>query len=104
MSSSTFPYESQNSHLLDTLSAKTSQLKSITQNIYDNARSQDVLDNTNETFSTMGSGLKGSMGRMTRMAGNGDKVAVLKLSGMLIVSGVVVWVVGGAIWGWVFGR
>lgn len=48
--------------------------------------------------------MKGSMGRLTRMARSGDKVAVLKLAA--IISGVVifVWVVGGWILRLVFGK
>ena len=41
---------------------------------------------------------------MGRMARNGDKVAVLKLSGILVGVGLGVWVVGGWVWGVVFGR
>jgi blocked-early-in-transport protein 1 len=37
-----------------------------------------------ETFSSMGTSLKGSASRLTRMAQSGNKVAILKLSGMLI--------------------
>ena len=37
-----------------------------------------------ETFSSMGSQLKGSAGRLGRMAASGNKVAIFKLSGILI--------------------
>lgn len=96
--------EEQNNALLSSLQAKSSQLKHITLNIYDNARDQTTLDNTNEAFSSMGTNLKSSMGRLTRMAKSGDKVAVLKLAAM--ISGVVlfVWVVGGWILRLVFGK
>lgn len=63
-----------------------------------------MLDNTNEAFSSMGTNLKGSMGRLTRMAKQGDRVAVLKLAGIIVGVVLVVWVVGGWIWGLLFGR
>lgn len=52
----------------------------------------------------MGTNLKSSMGRLTRMAKSGDRIAVLKLAG--IISGVVifVWVVGGWLVRLVFGK
>ena len=37
-----------------------------------------------DTFSTMGTQMKGSAGRLTRMAASGNKVAILKLSGIII--------------------
>lgn len=37
-----------------------------------------------ETFSSMGAQMKGSATRLTRMAASGNKVAVLKLSAILI--------------------
>jgi len=52
----------------------------------------------------MGTNLKSSMGRLTRMAGSGDKVAVLKLAGIISAVGVFVWIVGGWILGLVFGK
>lgn len=44
------------------------------------------------------------MGRLTRMARQGDRVAVLKLAGAIVGVVVVLWVVGGWIWGLLFGR
>lgn len=40
----------------------------MTLDIYDNARAQDTLDNTNEVFSNMADGIRGSAGRLGRMA------------------------------------
>lgn len=40
---------------------------------------------------------------MTRMARSGDKVAVLKLSGIIILTVLVLWFVLGWIWGLLFG-
>lgn len=37
-----------------------------------------------ETFSSMTTQMKGSAGRLTRMAASGNKVAILKLSGIVI--------------------
>ena len=96
--------EEQNSALLSSLSAKTSQLKHITLNIYDNARNQETLDNTNEVFSNMSTSIRGSMGRMGRMAKQGDKMSVLKLAGIIIVVCLVLWYLVGFLWGLVFGR
>jgi blocked-early-in-transport protein 1 len=93
----------QNNALLASLSQKTSALKHITLDIYDNARSQDTLDNTNEVFSNMSTSIKGSAGRLTRMAKQGDKVAVLKLAGIIIVALLLIYYVGGWIWGLLFG-
>ncbi|OAP58295.1 hypothetical protein AYL99_07385 [Fonsecaea erecta] len=96
--------EEQNNALLSSLSAKTSALKHITLDIYDNARSQGTLDNTNEVFSSMSTNLRGSAGRLTRMARQGDKVAVLKIAGVVVVAGLLVWWIGGWILGLFFGR
>jgi len=47
----------------------------------------------------MGSSLKGSAGRLGRMAQQGNKVAILKLAGMLVGAVVLLyWMLG-----WVFG-
>ncbi len=103
-SSNPYTYESQNNALLSSLQQKTSQLKHVTLDIYDNARSQETLDNTNEVFSSMSTQVKGSIGRLGRMAKQGDRVAVLKLAGGLVVGVLLVWWVGGWLWGLVFGR
>lgn len=103
-SSNPYTYESQNNALLASLQAKTSQLKHVTLDIYDNARSQDTLDNTNEVFSSMSTNIKGSMERMSRMARQGDKVAVFKLAGIIIGTCLVLWFVLGWVWGLLFGK
>ncbi|EFX01143.1 hypothetical protein CMQ_6085 [Grosmannia clavigera kw1407] len=82
--SDAYERERQNNSRLDELAAKVTALRGVTIDIYDNARAQDVLDSTNDTFSSMSSQLKGSAGRLTRMAASGNKVAVLKLSAILI--------------------
>lgn len=102
--SASYTSESQNNELLNSLAAKTSALKHITLDIYDNARSQDTLDTTNEVFSNMSTSIRGSAGRLTRMARSGDRVAVLKLAGMIIGGVLVLWFVVGWTWGLVFGR
>ena len=103
-SSNPYTYESQNNALLTSLQQKTSQLKHVTLDIYDNARAQDTLDNTNEVFSSMSTNIKGSMGRMSRMARQGDKVAVFKLGAIIAGVGLVAWFVLGWVWSLVFGR
>lgn len=82
--SDAYERERQNNSRLDELSAKVTALRGVTIDIYDNARAQDVLDSTNDTFSSMSSQIKGSAGRLTRMAASGNKVAVLKLSAILV--------------------
>ncbi|KAI1764983.1 hypothetical protein GGR53DRAFT_289018 [Hypoxylon sp. FL1150] len=76
--------ERQNNARLEELSAKVSSLRGVTVDIYDNSRAQDVIDNTSDTFSSMSTQLKGSAGRLGRMAASGNKVAILKLSAILI--------------------
>jgi blocked early in transport 1 len=100
----TIPPDRQNQTLLASLHQKTSQLRGITDNIYAQASNQQTLDNTNEVFSNMGTSLRGSMGRMGRMARQGDRVAVLKLAGIIIVSFLVLYFVLGFVWRLVFGR
>lgn len=50
------------------------------------------------TFSSMSTSLKGSAGRLGRMAASGNKVAILKLSGMIVGGVLVLWF----IWGLIF--
>ncbi|KAL7622328.1 hypothetical protein AAE478_007832 [Parahypoxylon ruwenzoriense] len=82
--SEAYERERQNNARLEELSAKVSSLRGVTVDIYDNARAQDVIDHTSDTFSSMSSQLKGSAGRLGRMAASGNKVAILKLSGILV--------------------
>ncbi|KFA63575.1 hypothetical protein S40285_04141 [Stachybotrys chlorohalonatus IBT 40285] len=82
--SEAYERERQNNARLDELSAKVSALRGVTIDIYDNASAQGVIDNTNDTFSSMTTSMKGSAGRLTRMAASGNKIAILKLSGMII--------------------
>jgi len=85
----------QNDSRLSELSSKVSALRGVTIDIYDNARAQDVIDSTNDTFSTFSTNLKTSARRMTTMAGQGNKVAVFKLAGVIVGVVLVVWFVGG---------
>ncbi|KAM4063038.1 SNARE domain-containing protein [Hirsutella rhossiliensis] len=82
--SEAYERERQNNARLDELSAKVSALRGVTIDIYDNARAQDVIDNTSETFSSMATQMKGSATRLTRMAASGNKIAIMKLSGIII--------------------
>ncbi|KAI3321077.1 hypothetical protein HD806DRAFT_504537 [Xylariaceae sp. AK1471] len=82
--SEAYERERQNNARLEELSAKVSSLRGVTVDIYDNARAQDVIDHTSDTFSSMSTQLKGSAGRLGRMAAAGNKVAILKLSGIVI--------------------
>ncbi|MCJ1223947.1 hypothetical protein MMC12_000590 [Toensbergia leucococca] len=89
--SDAYERESQNNDRLSELSSKVSALRGITVDIYDNARSQDVIDNSTEVFSSLSTSLKGSAGRLGRMAQAGNKVAIFKLAGMLVGIVVVLW-------------
>ncbi|KAK5661968.1 hypothetical protein OQA88_10079 [Cercophora sp. LCS_1] len=82
--SEAYERERQNNARLDELASKVSALRGVTIDIYDNARAHEVIDSTSETFSSMGTQLKGSANRLGRMAASGNKVAILKLSGIII--------------------
>ena len=89
--SEAYERERQNNDSLAALQQKVSALRSVTVDIYDNARDQGVIDSTSETFSSMATSLKGSARRLGVMASRGDRVAVLKLAGILIGAGVVLY-------------
>ncbi|KAK0739174.1 hypothetical protein B0T21DRAFT_284206 [Apiosordaria backusii] len=82
--SESYERERQNNARLDELSAKVSALRGVTIDIYDHARNHELIDSSTETFSSMGTQLKGSASRLGRMAASGNKVAILKLSGILV--------------------
>ncbi|KAL2150698.1 hypothetical protein VTH82DRAFT_7261 [Thermothelomyces myriococcoides] len=84
--SEAYERERQNNARLDELSAKVSALRGVTIDIYDSARSHEVIDSTSETFSSMGTQLRGSATRLGRMAAAGNKVAIFKLSAIIIGS------------------
>lgn len=83
--------ERQNNDRLDELSAKVSALRGVTVDIYDSSRAHEVIDSTSDTFSSMTTQMKGSAGRLGRMAASGNKVAILKLSGILIAAFIVLY-------------
>ncbi|KAK5124943.1 hypothetical protein LTR85_001133 [Meristemomyces frigidus] len=82
--SEAYERERQNNDSLTALQQKVTQLRSVTVDIYDNARDQGVIDSTSETFSTMGTSLKGSARRLGVMASQGNKVAIFKLAGGIV--------------------
>ncbi|KAF1998543.1 hypothetical protein P154DRAFT_577888 [Amniculicola lignicola CBS 123094] len=82
--SEAYERERQNNSRLDDLANKVSALRGVTIDIYDSARDQGVIDSTSDTFSSFSTTLKGSATRLGRMAASGNKVAVLKLSGIII--------------------
>lgn len=96
--SDAYEREQQNNALLSSLSSKVSALRSVTIDIHDHARDQDTLDNSNEVFSSFSTNLKGSASRLTRMARQGDTVAVLKVAGIVIAAGIAIYIV----LGWIF--
>ncbi|KAF1962651.1 hypothetical protein CC80DRAFT_588192 [Byssothecium circinans] len=89
--SEAYERERQNNSRLDELASKVSALRGVTIDIYDQARDQDVIDQTSETFSTMSTSIKGSASRLTRMAASGNKIAVLKLAGIIVAVVVVLY-------------
>lgn len=76
----------QNNDSLSSLQAKVSQLRSVTVDIYDNARDQTLIDSTSDTFSNMTTSMKGSARRLGHMASQGNKVAIFKLAGIIIAA------------------
>ncbi|PGH14269.1 hypothetical protein AJ80_06009 [Polytolypa hystricis UAMH7299] len=96
--SDAFEREQQNNALLNSLAQKTNALKSVTIDIYDNARNHETIDSTGEVFSSLSTNIKGSASRLTRMAGQGDRVAVLKVAGIVVGTGVGAYLV----LGWIF--
>src|ERR1700754_1185953 len=87
--------ESQNNDALSALSSKITALRGVTVDIYDQARNHDLIDQNTDAFTSFGNNLRGSAGRLTRMAQSGNKVAILKLSCILV--GVIIllyWVLG----------
>ncbi|KAI4148087.1 MAG: hypothetical protein LQ340_005250 [Diploschistes diacapsis] len=93
--SDSYNLERQNNSRLDELSSKASALRGVTVNIYDNAREQGVIHSSNEVFSSLSTSVRSSAGRLGRMAQQGNKVAVLKLAGILIgIILVLYWVLG----------
>ncbi|EDN06603.1 hypothetical protein I7I51_07355 [Histoplasma capsulatum] len=90
--------EQQNNALLDSLAQKTNALKSVSIDIYDHARDHSTIDNTSEVFSSLSTNIRGSAGRLTRMARQGDRVAVFKIAAIVIVVGFLLWI----ILGWIF--
>ncbi|GFP57971.1 hypothetical protein ACSS6W_007135 [Trichoderma asperelloides] len=82
--SEAYERERQNNARLEELSSKVTALRGVTVDIYDNARAQDVIDHTSDTFTSMTSQFKGSASRLTRMAASGNNVAILKLAGIII--------------------
>ncbi|CAG8972557.1 hypothetical protein HYALB_00011407 [Hymenoscyphus albidus] len=95
--SDAYERERQNNSRLSELSAKVTALRGVTIDIYDNARDQDLIDNTSDTFSSMSTSLKGSAGRLGRMAASGNKVAIFKLSGIIIGTVLVLWFLWGLV-------
>ncbi|KAK1771844.1 hypothetical protein QBC33DRAFT_169577 [Phialemonium atrogriseum] len=89
--SESYERERQNNARLDELSAKVSALRGVTVDIYDSSRAHEVIDSTSDTFASMTTQIKGSAGRLGRMAASGNKVAILKLSGILIATFVVLY-------------
>lgn len=93
--SDAYERERQNNSRLDELASKVSALRGVTVDIYDNARDQRVIDSSNEVFSSFGTSLKGSATRLGRMAASGNKVAVLKLAGIIGAVVIVLWWISG---------
>ncbi|RKF54405.1 hypothetical protein GcM3_209020 [Golovinomyces cichoracearum] len=89
--SEAYGLQHQNDSRLSELSAKVTALRGITVDIYDNARAQDVIDDTSNTFSSMGTSLRSSAGRLRRMTMSGTKISTLKLAAIIIGSVLILW-------------
>ncbi|KAF1807980.1 hypothetical protein P152DRAFT_510093 [Eremomyces bilateralis CBS 781.70] len=101
--SESYERERQNNSRLDELSGKVSALRGVTIDIYDNARNQDIIDNSSEVFSNMSTTLKGSATRLGRAAQAGNKTAILKLAGIIVVTVVLLYWILGFIFSFIFG-
>ncbi|KAI9666110.1 MAG: hypothetical protein M1821_004045 [Bathelium mastoideum] len=101
--SDSYERERQNNARLDSLANKVSALRGVTVDIYDNARDHTLIDSSTETFTSFSQSLRGSAGRLGRAAQSGNKVAILKLSGIIIGVVVVAYWVVRLIFGWLLG-
>jgi len=93
--SDAYERERQNNSRLSELSAKVTALRGVTVDIYNGASDHRDIDDSIGTYSSMSTSLKGSAGRLGRMAASGNKVAILKLSGMIIGTVLVLWFIWG---------
>ncbi|KAI9781757.1 MAG: hypothetical protein M1839_005750 [Geoglossum umbratile] len=93
--SEAYEREQQNNSRLDELANKVSALRGVTVDIYGNARSQELIDNSSEVFSSLGTSLKTSAGRLGRMASSGGKIQVLKLAAMISGAVILLWLISG---------
>lgn len=66
--------------------------------LYLNLRTLTKDGKQNDAFSSFSTNLKGSASRLTRMAKQGDTVAVLKIAGIVVGVGFLLWIV----LGWIF--
>ncbi|KAK4989215.1 hypothetical protein LTR66_000430 [Elasticomyces elasticus] len=96
--SEAYERERQNNSRLDELASKVSALRGVTIDIYDNARDHRIIDSTSDTFSSFSTSLKGSAGRLGRMAQQGNKVAIFKLAAMISAVVIVLWWLSGFVW------
>jgi len=74
-------------------------LRGVTVDIYDNARNHELIDSNADVFNSFGTSLKNSAGRLGRMAQSGNKIAILKLAGIIVGLVLLLWWIGG----WLFG-
>jgi blocked early in transport 1 len=66
----------------------------VTVDIYDNARNHDIIDSNVDVFSSFGTSLKNSAGRLGRMAQSGNRIAILKVAGIIIGVVILLWWIG----------
>ncbi|KAF2239701.1 hypothetical protein EV356DRAFT_499909 [Viridothelium virens] len=98
--SESYERERQNNSRLDSLATKVSALRGVTVDIYDSARDTTLIDSSTDTFTSFSASLKGSAGRLGRAAQSGNKVAVLKLAGIIVAVVVVLYWILKLIFGW----
>ncbi|KAI5814139.1 hypothetical protein BZA77DRAFT_319682 [Pyronema omphalodes] len=91
--------ERQNNALLESLRTKVNALHEVTVDIRNSAQDHSLIENTSNVFANLGSGLRGSIGRVRVMGASGTKLSTLKLAGIIVGSVIGLW----WIWGWMAG-
>ncbi|KAL7276897.1 hypothetical protein RUND412_000089 [Rhizina undulata] len=96
--SEAYERERQNNARLDELASKVSALRGVTVDIYENARDHQIIDDSNEVFTSFTSNLKQSAGRLRLMASTANRTQTLRLAGIICAIVFLLYLV----WGWIF--
>jgi blocked-early-in-transport protein 1 len=93
--SNSYTLASQNNDALSALSSKVSALRGVTVDIFDQASDRTLINANQDAMGGMLPQLKGSITRLGRTAQAGNKMAILKLAGIIVgVVLVLYWVLG----------